>query len=116
MLWLIVFLCTFSTTKCDSIIQAKILTAFARQFRAPQPLPIFYNTSKETKIKLIKSMSEKGVTLHWIEDLKYSSKILLVITQNDDLFDQNEEIKIDQEIYYSSAPWYRYEKYTVNNI
>ena len=79
MLWLIIFFCTFSTAKCDGNIQAKILTAFARQFRAPQPLAIFYNTSKETKIKLIKSMSKKGVTLHWNDELTYSKKFLLEI-------------------------------------
>ena len=116
MLWLIAFLCTFSTTKCDSIIQAKILTAFARQFRAPQPLPIFYNTSKETKITLIKSMSEKEITLHWNDKLKYSMKFLLVISKSDDLFDQNEKIKMDQEIYYLTSSLDLYEKYTVNNI
>ena len=91
MLWLIIFSATFLTAKCDGIIQAKILTAFARQFRAPQPLAIFYNTSKETKIKLIKSMSKKGVTLHWNDELTYSKKFLLVITQSDNLFNQNKE-------------------------
>ena len=116
MVWLIIFLGTFSTGNCDGIIQAKILTVFARQFRAPQPLPIFYNTSKETKIKLIKSMSEKGVTLHWNDELKYSMKFLLVISQSDDLFNQNEEVKMDQEIYYLTSSLDLYEKYTVNNI
>ena len=116
MLWLIIFWGTFSTAKCDGIIQGKILTAFASQFRAPQPLAIFYNTSKETKIELIKSMSEKGVTLHWNVELKYSTKFLLVITQSDDLFDQNEEIKMDQEIYYLTSSLDLYEKYKVNNI
>ena len=112
----IICLAAFSTAKCDGIIQAKILTAFARQFRAPQPLAIFYNTSKETKIKLIKSMSEKGVTLHWNDELKYSTKFLLVISQSDGLLDQNEEIKMDQEIYYLTSSLDLYEKYTVNNI
>ena len=116
MLWLIIFSATFLTAKCDGIIQAKILTAFARQFRAPQPLAIFYNTSKETKIKLIKSMSKKGVTLHWNDELTYSKKFLLVITQSDNLFNQNKEIKMDQEIYYLTSSLDLYEKYTVNNI
>jgi hypothetical protein len=116
MLWLIIFLGTFSTAKCDGNIQAKILTVFVRQFRAPQPLPIFYNASKETKITLIKSMSEKGFTLNWNDELKYSTKFLLVINQSVDLFDQNEEIKMDQEIYYLTSSLDLYEKYTVNNI
>ena len=116
MIWLIIFFGTFSTAKCDGIIQAKILTAFVRQFRALQPLPISYNTSKETKIALIKSMSEKDSTLDWIDENQCSMKFLLVISQSDDLFDQNEETKIDQEIYYLTASLDLYEKYTVNNI
>ena len=66
-------------------MQAKILTAFARQFRAPEPLTVFYNTPKETKIKLIKSMSEKSLTLDWIQELQYSKNVLLVISQNEEI-------------------------------
>ena len=74
MLWLIICIAAFSTLRCDDIIQAKTLTAFARQFRAPRPLPVLYNTPKETKIILIKSMSEQGLTLHYIQELLYSKK------------------------------------------
>ena len=85
MLWLIICFFAFSTSKCDDIIQAKTLTAFARQFRAPQPLPIFYNTPKENKITLIKSTSEQDLTLHYIQELQYSKHFLLVISQDDGL-------------------------------
>ena len=116
MFWLIIYFGVFSTVKCDGIImQAKTLTAFARQFRAPQPLPIFYNSPKETKIVLIKSMSEKGSTLDWIQELKYSKNFLLVISKDDGIFDGNEEIKIDQQIYFLAPSLDLYEKYTINN-
>ena len=100
MLLLIIFLGAFSTAKCDGIVQAKTLSEFARQLRAPQPLPIFYNTTKETKITLIKSMSEKGLTLNWINEFKCSKTFLLTISQADSLLDVNEEINIDQQIYF----------------
>ena len=116
MLWLIICVATFSTAKCDGIIQAKTLNAFVRQFRAPQPLPIFYNTAKETKTTLIKSMSKNGVSLDWSEELQHSIKFLLVISQNDSLLDQNEEINIDQQIYFLTSSLNLYEKYTINNI
>ena len=115
MLWLIICFVAFSTSKCDDIIQAKTLTAFARQFRAPQPLPIFYNAPKETKIALMKSMSEQGMFLDCIQKLYYSENFLLVISQDDDLLDENEEIEIDQQIYFLTPSLDLYEKYTINN-
>ena len=116
MFWLIIFWGAFSTAKCDSIIQAKTLSAFARQLRAPQPLPIFYNTTKETKITLIKSTSEKGLTLNWINEFQCSKTFLLIISQADSLLDVNEEINIDQQIYFLTTSLNLYEKYTINNI
>ena len=115
MFWLIIFFAAFSTAKCDGIIQGKTLTAFARQFRAPQPLSIFYNSPKETKITLIKSMSEKGSTMDWLNELQYSKNFLLVISQDDGLLGGNEEIKIDQQIYFLTTSLDLYEKYTINS-
>ena len=115
MLWSIIFLIAFSSVKCDGVIQAITLTAFARQFRAPQQLPIIYDTSKETKITLIKSTSEKGLTLNWINEFQYSKTFLLIISQADSLLDVNEEINIDQQIYFLTPSLDLYEKYTINN-
>ena len=115
MLWLIICFVAFSTSKCDGIIQAKTLMTFVRQFRAPQPLPIFYNSPKETKITLIKSMSEKGLTLDWIHELQYCKNFLLVLSQDDGLLDENKEITIDQQIYFLTPSLNLYEKYIINN-
>ena len=100
MLWIIICFAAFSSANCDGIMQAKVLTAFARQFRAPQQLPIIYGTAKETKITLIKSTSEKGLTLDWINEFQYWEKFLLIISQDDVLFDKNKDINIDQQIYF----------------
>ena len=94
MFWLIICFAAFSTAKCDGVIQGKTLTAFARQFRAPKPLPLSYNIPKETKITLIKSMSDKGSALDWVEELQYSENFLLVISPEDGLLDRNEEIQM----------------------
>jgi hypothetical protein len=115
MLWLIIFLGAFSTAKCGCIIQDITLTAFSRQFRAPKPLPIIYNIPKETKITLMKSMSEKGLTLDWVNEFKYSKTFLLIVSQTDDLLDVNEEINIDQQMYFLTPSLDLYEKYTINN-
>ena len=115
MLWSIIFLIALSTVKCDGVIQAITLTAFARQFRAPQQLPIIYNTPKETKITLIKSTSEKGLTLDWVNEFQYSKTFLLIISQDDGLFDRNKDINIDQQIYFLTPSLDLYEKYTINN-
>ena len=115
MLWLIICFVAFSTSKCDDIIQAKTLMTFARKFRAPQPLPIIYNAPKETKITLIKSMSEQGLFLDCIQKLQDSKKFLLVISQDEDLLDENEEIEIDRQIYFMTPSLDLYEKYSINN-
>ena len=115
MFWLIICLVAFSTAKCDGIIHAKTLTAFARQFKAPQPLPLFYDTPKGTKITLIKSMSDKDSTLDWVDELQYSENFLLVISPEDGLLDGNEEIHIHQQIYFLTPSLDLYEKYTINN-
>ena len=115
MLWSIIFLIAFSSVKCDGVIQAITLTAFARQFRAPQQLPIIYDTPKETKIKLIKSTSEKGLTLDWVNEFQYLEAFLLIISQDDGLFDRNKDINIDQQIYFLTPSLDLYEKYTINN-
>ena len=115
MFWIIILFAAFSTAKCDGIIQGKTLTAFARQFRAPKPLPLSYNIPKETKITLIKSMSEQGLSLDWVQELQYSKNFLLVIFQDDGLSDKNEEINIGQQIYFLTPSLDLYEKYTINN-
>ena len=115
MFWLIICFAAFSTAKCDGIMQAKVLTAFARQFRAPVPLNLFYNTPKENKLTLIKLMSEKGLILDWLNELHYSKDFLLVISQDDGLLVGNEEINIDQQIYFLTTSLDLYEKYTINN-
>ena len=112
MLWLIICFTAFSIANCN--IQAKTLTTFARQFRAPRPLPIFYNTPKETKITLIKSMSEEGLNLDWVHEIQYYKNFLLVISQDDGLLDKNEEINIDQQFYILTTSLDIYEKYTIN--
>ena len=94
MFWLIICLVAFSMAKCDINIQAKTLAAFTREFRAPQPLPIFYNNTKQTKITLTKSMSKKGLAMDWHNELRYSKDFLLIISQDTDLLDGNEKIRI----------------------
>ena len=115
MFWLIICLVAFSMAKCDINIQAKTLAAFTREFRAPQPLPIFYNNTKQTKITLTKSMSKKGLAMDWHNELRYSKDFLLIISQDTDLLDGNEKIKIDQQIYFLTSSLELYEKYTINN-
>ena len=114
MFLLIIYYVAFSTAKCD-FTQAKTLTAFLRQFRAPQPMSIFYDTTKETKITMIKSMSDQGVALDSNEGLQLSKNFLLVISQDNGFLDKNEEINIDQQIYFLTPSLDLYEKYTINN-
>ena len=115
MLWLIICCATLLTAKCEGIIEAKCLVTFTKQFRAPQPLPIFYNVPKQTRIKFIKLMSNKGFKLEWIDKPKYTEKFLLDIIENDEYLGGDEKINIDQQIYFLTQSLDLYEKYTINN-
>ena len=72
MLLLIICCTAILTAKCDGIIDATLLVTFAKQYRAPQPLELFYDAPKEKKLKLKKSMSKRGFTLDLIYEIKYS--------------------------------------------
>ena len=84
MLWLIICYFVILTEKCDGIIETRQLVTFAKQFRAPQPLPLLYDVSKETKIKFIVAMSKEGFILKWSDGLTNTDKFLLVIIENDE--------------------------------
>ena len=83
MLLLIICCAAVSTAKCDGIIDTKLLITFAKQYRAPRPLRVFYDAPKEKKLKLKKSMSKEGFTLDLICEIKHTEKFLLVIIEND---------------------------------
>ena len=83
MLLLIIFCTAVLTAKCDGIIDAALLVTFAKEYRAPQPLKLFYDAPKEKKLKLKKSMSKEGFTLDLISKIKHTEKFLLVIIEND---------------------------------
>ena len=84
MLWLIICCAALLSSNCEGIVETTLLVKFAKQFRAPQPLALFYDVSKETKIKLIKLMSNENTTMDWIDGLKYTEKFLLVIIEKDE--------------------------------
>ena len=78
----------------------QILNSFAEKFRAPKPLPIYYDTSIETKLKLMKAASsELDLSLKWIRDHPYKEKFLLFISKVN-FEDKDHKININQEIYF----------------
>ena len=115
MIWLIMCCAAFLTANCEGTVEATLLVTFSKQFRAPQPLSLFYDVSKETKIKLIKLMSKENSTLDWINQLNYTEKFLLLIIENEDHLEGDEKINIDQQIYFLTPSMDLYEKYTINN-
>ena len=84
MLWLMISCAALSIIECEGFLEADLVVTFAKQFRAPQPLPLRYNVSKETKINFIMAMSKEGFTLKWIDGLTNNDKFLLVIIENDE--------------------------------
>ena len=84
MFWLAICCAALVSAKCNGIMEATMLVTFEKQFRAPQPLPLFLDAPKETRIKFIKSMSVEGLTLDSIYEPKYTEKFLLMIIENDE--------------------------------
>ena len=115
MLWLIICCTALFTSNCKGTLEANLIVTFAKQFRAPQPLRLFYDVPKETRIKFIKSVSKEDFTLDWIDELKDTEKFLLVISENDGHLGRDENINIDQQIYFLTASLDIYEKYKINN-
>ena len=84
MLWLIISCAALSIFECEGFLTADLVVTFAKQFRAPQPLALFYNVPKETKIKFTKSLSKEDFRFDWIGEVKYTEKFLLIIIENDE--------------------------------
>ena len=83
MFWLMISCTALLITKCEGFLEADLVVTFAKQFRAPQPLPLLYNVSNETKIKFIMAMSKEGFKLKWTDGLTNTDKFLLVIIEID---------------------------------
>ena len=78
----------------------------------PRPLPLLYDTQRETKISLIKATSKKDLSLNWISKQPYSQQNLLVLFKNTN---ETEKININQQIYILNFGLQLFEKYVINN-
>ena len=103
------FLTGFSTADL-----AQILPSFAKEFRAPIPLSLFYNVSKEVKATLTKESSLNNLFLNWIDENPYKKEFLLII-EDQWMSNSEEDIEINQQIYFLTNTFEIHEKYTVNN-
>ena len=93
---------------------AQILPSFVKQFRAPIPLSLFYNVSKEIKATLTKDSSLNNLFLNWIDENPYKKKALLII-EDQWMSNSEDDIEINQQIYFLTNTFEIHEKYTVNN-
>ena len=105
-------ICLFLTgfSKADL---AQILPSFAKEFRAPIPLSLFYNVSKEIKANLTKESSLNNLFLNWIDENPYKKEFLLII-EDQWMSNSEDDIEINQHIYFLTNTFEIYEKYTVN--
>ena len=89
-----------------------ILTKLAEYLRAPKPLPIHYNATLESKVTLAKKMAQKGSSIRWVDQVSTSETFLLILLQEYSL--GNENVEINQQIYFLTPSLELHEKYTVN--
>ena len=105
--------CLFLIGVCNADL-AEILPSFAKQFRAPIPLPLFYNVSKDIKATLTKESSLNNLFLSWIDENPYEKMFLLLI-EDQWMPNSSGNIEINQQIYLLTNTFEVHEKYTVNN-
>ena len=109
----VVIVCLFLTGFSNADL-AQILPSFANEFRAPIPLALFYNVSKEIKATLTKESSLNNLFLNWIDENPYKKEFLLII-EDQWMSYSEDDIEINQQIYFLTNTFEIYEKYTVNN-
>ena len=80
---------------------------------APIPLPLFYNVSKEIKATLTKESSFNNLFLNWIDENPYKKDFLLII-EDQWISNSEDDIEINQQIYFLTNTFEIYEKYAVN--
>ena len=105
--------CLFLIGGCHADL-AQILPSFAKEFRAPIPLPLFYNVSKDIKATLTKESSLNNLFLNWIDEKPYEKMFLLLI-EDQWMPNSTGNIEINQQIYLLTNTYEVHEKYTVNN-
>ena len=93
-------------------LHATILETLVKHLMFPRPLPLLYDTQRETKISLIKATSKKDLSLNWISKQPYSEQNLLVLFKNTN---ETEKININQQIYILNFGLQLLEKYVINN-
>jgi hypothetical protein len=91
-----------------------ILKTFTKQFRAPNPLPIYFNASKIERINLIRECSKHGLLLNWINKNASKENILIILLKEEDI-PSTMKPNINQQIYFLTPKLNLYEKYVVND-
>jgi hypothetical protein len=105
--------CLFMTGFSNADL-AQILLSFAKQFKAPIPLSLFYDVSKEIKATLTKESSLNNIFLNWIDENPYEKEFLLII-EDQWMSNSGDDIEINQQIYFLTNTFEIHEKYMVNN-
>ena len=105
--------CLFMTGFSNADL-AQILLSFAKQFKAPIPLSLFYDVSKEIKATLTKESSLNNLFLNWIDENPYEKEFLLII-EDQWMSNSGDDIEINQQIYFLTNTFEIHEKYMVNN-
>ena len=92
---------------------SEILPKFSKDFMAPNPLPIFGSASRQEKIEILKFSAKTDLIVNWIGRNSFLEEFLLVLlTENEPI--PNENISINQQIYFLTSSLEVFEEYTIN--
>ena len=92
---------------------SEILPKFSKDFMAPNPLPIFGSASRQEKIEILKFSAKTDLIVNWIGRNSFLEEFLLVLlTENEPI--PNENISINQQIYFLTSSLEVFEQYIIN--
>ena len=92
---------------------SEILPKFSKDFMAPNPLPIFGSASRQEKIEILKFSAKTDLIVNWIGQNPFLEEFVLVLlTKNEPI--PNENISINQQIYFLTSSLEVFEQYIIN--
>jgi hypothetical protein len=91
----------------------EILPKFSKDFMAPNPLPIFGSASRQEKIEILKLSAKTDLIVNWNGQNPFLEEFVLVLLTDNELT-PNENISINQQIYFLTSSLEVFEQYIIN--
>ena len=90
-----------------------ILPKFSNDFMAPNPLPVLSSAPRQEKIDILKFSAKNDLVVNWNTQKPFSEEFLLVLLSPNELI-PDEDVRINQQIYFLTSSLEVFERYLIN--